>query len=86
MRAKISGKPWEIVFTNRLPEDRDGDCSHPLQTPRKIRVRKGLPEERELEIIIHEYLHAKLWFMDEAVVDEAGKELQRILTERGYRR
>jgi hypothetical protein len=86
MKATIGGKRWEIVFTNCISSKLDGDCYHPNGKPRKIRIRKGLSEERELEILIHEFLHAALWIVDETIIEQTALELQRILTERGYHR
>jgi hypothetical protein len=84
VRAKIGGKRWEIVFTNCISSKLDGDCYPPNGKTRKIRVRKNLPQERELEILIHEVLHAALWIVDEQVIEQTAKDLQTILSERGY--
>lgn len=86
MKAKIGGKRWDIVFTHCIASDRDGDCYPPHGKPRKIRVRRDLPQERELEILIHEVLHAALWIVDEDVIAETARDLQTILSLRGYKR
>lgn len=82
----VLGKRYRFRFTSGLPGDRDGDCDGPAVRSKEIRIRKGLSEERTLEVILHETLHACDWSKDEEWVIKAAKDAARLLWRLGYRR
>lgn len=86
MRARILGKLWTIQENARLPDGVYGDCDPPETPRRKIRLRKGMSEQRHLEVLIHECLHASDWSKDEAWVGEVARDVAIILSRMGYRR
>jgi len=48
--------------------------------------RPSLTGERELEVLIHEMLHACHWDLDEEAITETSEDLARVLFRLGYRR
>lgn len=64
----------------------DGDCDPPDTKNKKLRVYHGLTGCRELEVNIHEAMHACLWDLDEDAVDETSTDLARYLWRLGYRK
>lgn len=59
----------------------DGSCDPP-QTARKRRfilIAEGLSTERELDVFIHEMLHAAVWDLDETAVAETATDIARAL-------
>lgn len=67
-------------------EELFGLCdSHEAEHP-KLLIRRGLAPSKELEILIHEMLHAEFPVLSEEAVDRAGKELSGALWALGYRR
>jgi hypothetical protein len=83
MKLKIRGKVWEFV---RVPmKETDGLCDAPTVPGKKIKVDSRLHGERELEVIIHEVLHAAHWDLSEEAVDEAARDLARALWRIGYK-
>lgn len=81
MRAKIRGKYWKIL-RDRLPPDKDGLC---VRDKRLITVRPSLRGERELDVLIHEMLHACMWDLDEEAVTEMASDIAHVLWRIGYR-
>lgn len=86
MRVRILGKQWTIEQDARLADGVYGDCDPPETPRRKIRLRKGMSEQRHLETLVHECLHACDWSKDEGWVGEVARDLAIILTRAGYRR
>ena len=66
----------------RLPPDTDGLCDY---YGRKIKIRKTLRAERQLEVVIHECLHAAHWDLDETAITETAEDLARVLWRLGYK-
>jgi hypothetical protein len=85
MQVTIRGQAIELQFTNRLSRDCDGNCDEPKTQPRKIRVRKSLIGKRKLEVILHEFLHASYWDLDEEAIDTTARDIAAILWKLGYR-
>ena len=85
MRARFRGKVWEIVDTHALPRGDFGDIDAPNRPGKRIRIRKGLPPAKRLEIEIHEALHACFWDIDEEGICESARDLARFLLRRGWR-
>jgi len=51
-----------------------------------IRVRKDLEGEEELEVLLHEFMHAAYWDHDEEFVEEVAADLAKLLWRLGYRK
>ena len=68
MRLSIRDKVWELVFTTTLPGDVDGECDAPWIKKKKIKIRKGLTDQRVLDAYVHECSHAALWDLGEGPV------------------
>ena len=81
MRVRIRDKYFAMSF-ERLPSDTDGLCDY---YGRKIKIRKTLRAERQLEVIIHECLHAAHWDLDETAITETAEDLARVLWRLGYK-
>jgi hypothetical protein len=81
-------KRWRLLWVerNELPKGRFGDCDPPHVPNKAIRVRKNLPEEVELEALLHEGLHACDWHKDEEWVGQAAGDLARFVYAQGWRR
>jgi len=69
-----------------VPAGKDGDCDPPSVSNRKIRIRKGLEPGMELEIVLHELLHAAFWDFDEVAVSEAAADISTVLRKLGWRK
>lgn len=86
MRARILGKLWSIEDNARLADGVYGDCDPPDKPRRKIRLRKGLSDQRRLETITHEILHASDWHKDESWVSQVAADIAAILIKDGWER
>ena len=64
----------------------DGKCDPPDRKRRTIQVVERLDPERELDVFIHEMLHACFWDLDENSVSEAATDIARVLRSIGYRK
>ena len=86
-RVIVNGKQWIMSFSRDLPEGEDGSCDHPSVKGKKIKVRKSLPQHLELEVIIHELLHAASFeVLAEEFVDETSESIGQILWRLGWRK
>lgn len=63
-----------------------GDCDSPDTPGKKIRIRSGLSEFDELDVMIHELLHISDWTKDETWVEETATEIAKILWKLGWRK
>ncbi len=78
---------WKLRFVNTLGKDKEvgvvwGDCLFKKNT---IRVSRQCPQERILEVLIHECLHATSDDMlSEVFIDEAAGDIAKLLTRMGY--
>jgi hypothetical protein len=79
---RIRGQRWRIRFVPHLG-DAEGLCH---KEERVIRIARGYPEERTMDSIIHEILHAALWDLDEEAVNETANAISAALWRLGYRR
>ena len=84
MRIYIRKKRWELVF-EKLTGCR-GDCDSPESRGKRIRISRSLKGEEQLEVLIHEFLHAAYWDMDEEAVESAAADIARALWKLGYRK
>lgn len=87
MRIRILGKFWSLRFVPTLgsaENPKRGDCDPPEATSKSLRVLSGLRGEDQLEVLIHEMLHAADWHRSEEWVAEVSKDMARALTRLGY--
>lgn len=84
MKIRIRGRSWTIKRV-RMQSAR-GLCDHPEEANRTIKIASHLKGEEELEVIIHEMIHAGLWDLDETVVETLGEDLAAALWQMGYRK
>jgi len=84
MLVTILKKKWNLRFTTNLKNL--GDCDSPSETNKGIRICSKLKGEKQLEIILHECLHASDWHKDEEFIIEQSRDLARILWRLGYRK
>lgn len=80
----VRGKRWKLMFIP-LRGDADGTCDPPDATGKAIRINSSLNDERRLEVIIHELLHAGHWYISEEAVEETARDIARALWRIGYR-
>ncbi|HEY2759904.1 MAG TPA: hypothetical protein VGI75_04155 [Pirellulales bacterium] len=84
MRIKILGRVWNLRFAPHLGPN-DGFCDPPTTTNKSIVVAKGLSEKDQLEILVHEMLHAGGWHFDEEYVTQFARDISHVLWRLGYR-
>lgn len=82
MRCRLRGRYWTII-RGKLDRTQDGLCD---ASKRLITVRPSLTGERELDVLIHEMLHACHWDLDEQAISETASDLARVLTRMGFRK
>ena len=79
----VRGVPFRLIFTNDLPNDYYGFIRWKrAKDPRKggtIRIRKGMPEYRTLDTVIHELIHAALPDLEEEAVEETANAISFVL-------
>jgi len=76
-RHKIRGKVWDVVYVPNLKMD--GWCDGPEVKNKQIRIAKRCKGLRRLVVLLHEGIHAGLWDLDEAVVEELAEDLGRMV-------
>lgn len=84
MKIKILGREWELKYCDNLSTR--GLCDSPTTINKKIRIWKGLKDREELEVLLHEMLHAAFWQIDEEFIDEASKDISIVLDKLGYKK
>jgi len=101
VRVKLFNRFWEVSFvprlqskpgkkgakSNVLEEDDRGECDPPTVKNKQIRIANDLPPEEELEVTIHEALHACDWYKDEEWVEITARDIAKMLYRKlGWRR
>jgi len=84
MQVTLCGKRWtlrRVVLHNNL-----GECDGPHIRNKEIRVDRRLKNQDELEVFVHEAMHAIDWKLDEEHVGKASADLARMLWKLGYRK
>jgi len=84
VKGLIRGVPY-TVRTARLRAHR-GDCDSPRRKNPEIRISNALRDEEELEVLIHECLHAAYWDLCEDAVRDPAADIAKILWDWGYRK
>lgn len=86
LRISLLGKRWNLIFKPLGRQRLWGYCQDP-QTPNKeIWIDSSLKGQHQLEILIHEMLHACDWRADEEIITQQARDMARVLTKLGYRR
>ncbi len=80
----VRGLPWSVVAVEM--DSTWGMCDDPATEGREIWIDPRLSEEHELEICLHELLHAAFWDIDESVIEQVAKDFARVLWRMGYRK
>lgn len=83
IRIKILGKVWRLRFAPNMANR--GDCDPPQQSGKEIRISSALRDEERLEVLIHEFVHAAGWHIDETFVERFARDAARALWRLGYR-
>lgn len=85
MKIKLMGKVWTFVREKlEYKDNAKGYCESPKSKYKKIVVDSRLEGEKELEIIIHELLHACFWVLSEEHVHQSAEDIARVLTRLDY--
>ena len=85
MRIKVGNKYWNLVFIE-LDENTGGECDSPDTKGNEIRISTDLQREEELEVGIHELLHASDWSKDEEWVEEIAQDISNVLMRLGWKK
>jgi hypothetical protein len=86
MHVTILGKRYELTFVPRLAKNTLGECEHPTEPGKKIRVKQGLVEKQTLDTLLHEQLHASVWSKEEEWIQTVASDITRIHWRLGYRK
>ena len=86
MHVILMGRRYELVFCKLGREQARGSCDPPSIRGKQIRIDERLADEEELEVILHELLHACDWRADEDHISEQAEDMARVLWRLGYRR
>ena len=78
------GKRWGFRFA-RLKKCK-GYCDSPEKKNKEIVVKSNLPPKEELDITLHELLHAADWWKDEEWVEQVGTDIANVLWRLGWRK
>lgn len=84
MLCRLRGRQYRFNWTNQMAPDDAGQTDDPASPKPQIRIRTGLPNE--MEIVIHEALHACFWDLSEESVAEAAKDIAGLMAKLGYER
>jgi len=89
MLCNFRGVPYRVVFHKRMPKGwakHDGYCSPRDSASPTVGIRRGMDDERELEVTIHEAIHACHWDLSEEAVEQTASDLGRMLWALGWRK
>ena len=84
MIAQLVGKRWALRFVPRLHAD--GRCDAPDVRGKQILIANRLRGKRQLDVLIHEMLHACNWQIDESYISQMASDIAQVLWRLGYRR
>lgn len=90
LRFKLNGQPFSLRFVREdmLADGNMAECGPPRTDgkTRHIWIADNVPEKEELELCIHELLHATCWDLDEGVVERGAREMAAVLWRLGWRK
>ena len=76
-----------IKFVKELSiADSIGVCDPPTAKNRKIEISTEIKGKKELEVLLHEALHACHWDLDEEAVYESANDIANMLWKCGFRK
>lgn len=84
MKVKLLGKIYSVVF--KPLKDARGYCDPPDQRNKTIWIDSSLTDEEQLEVILHELIHAVDWPLSEEFCEARARDIARVLWRLGYRR
>jgi hypothetical protein len=84
MIVQLMGKRWHLRFVPRLRAD--GQCDPPYMPFKEILIATRLSGKRELEVLLHEMLHACNWQFDEEHISQMASDIADVLWRLKYRR
>ena len=84
MIVRLVGKRWRLQFVPRLADD--GRCDPPDRPHKTISIARRLRGERQLDVLLHELLHACNWQLDEEHITQTATDIARVLWRLGYRK
>jgi hypothetical protein len=86
-KIRLLGRVYTLVFTCLKKHACLGFCDDPALKRRKIWIETSLRNRRELQILIHEMLHAVDWHKDEdSFIHPVSRDIAKVLWDLGYRR
>lgn len=86
LRITLLGKRWNLIFKALGRQRCWGFCQDP-KTPRKeIHIDSRLKGQHQLEILLHEMMHACDWRADEEIITQQARDMARVLWKLGYRK
>lgn len=89
MKVRILGKMWKIIRKRSVRDSCGnvvrGTCDPPCAKGKSIVIDDRLHGEEELEVTIHELIHAANWqLFSEEFVAELSVDMARVLTRLGW--
>ena len=86
-RVTICGKRWTLKLIPKTERrGHYGKCEHPEEINKTIEAEANHGDERVLNTLLHECLHAGVWALDEAVVTQWADDVSKILIDLGWKR
>ncbi len=87
MQVTILGKHWRLrLLPKNTRRNHYGRCEHPGNGSKTIVVETGHDDRTELATLLHEFMHAGLWALDEEPVDQWSEDVAKILHKLGWRK
>lgn len=86
MQVNLMGRRYQLVFTKLGREQARGSCDPPSIRGKQIRIDERLSGEEELEVVLHELLHACDWRADEEHIEQQASDMARVLWRLGWRK
>lgn len=86
MFVTLMGRRYRLQFCRLGRQQARGTCDPPSIRGKQIRIDERLADEEQLEVILHELLHACDWRADEDHITEQAEDMARVLWRLGYRR
>jgi hypothetical protein len=87
MRITVMGRRWWLRFVPRRVTgwNTDGWCDPPSKPGKQILIAQSLNDERRLEVVIHEMLHAADFDKKEEWIKTVAADIARVVLKLGYR-
>jgi len=84
--VNLRGKVYKLTKSGSISKDTRGYCTDIGQPNKRICLDSKRNGEEELEVWIHEFLHACFWDMDETAIEETAADISHALWRLGYRK